>query len=130
MKRKIISLVIILSMILSFVPGFQLKAYAADEPTVLEEIYGETDEEEQEELIEEKNEYIRVRVEGFHSTLFNKVIPFTADMNNALDVLKAAVGEENIEGSESTFGYLITSIMREQASANAGWQYFVELYRG
>ena len=40
MKKKIISLLIILSLMCSFIPGFSSQSYAADEPTVLEEVYG------------------------------------------------------------------------------------------
>jgi len=58
MKRKIMSLVIILSMILGFIPGLQPKAYAADEPTVLEDVYEDkTDEEKITDAIEALRSY-------------------------------------------------------------------------
>ncbi|MGI5858862.1 MAG: hypothetical protein ACOX8P_06015, partial [Tepidanaerobacteraceae bacterium] len=118
MKKKIISLLIIISLMCSFIPGFSGQSYAADEPTVPEEVYGNSN-----------NEHINVRIEGFKSTLFNKKISFTAKMDNPLDVLKAAVGEDNVKGGGSN-GYFITGIMGEEGSSNAGWSYYVEFNDG
>lgn len=129
MKRRAISLLLIISLMISFIPAFS-SAHAADDLTVPEEVYGNHEENILFQARSWEDEYIRVRVEGYNSTLFNKEIPFTAEMDNALDVLKAAVGEENIKGSRSSYGYLITSIMGEDGPPNAGWSYYVEFNDG
>ena len=46
MKKKITSLLIIISLMCSFVPGFYLDANASDKSTVLEEVYGDKTNEE------------------------------------------------------------------------------------
>ena len=51
-------------------------------------------------------------------------------MSNPLEVLKTAVGEDNVEGSESSYGYFITGILGEIGSSNSGWSYYIELNDG
>jgi len=46
MKKKVISLLVIISFMLSFIPCFGSESYAADESTVLEKVYGDKNDEE------------------------------------------------------------------------------------
>jgi prenyltransferase beta subunit len=150
MKKKVISLILIALLMLSITPSPGALSYANDEP-FLENSQGSTQTEQtaveqdplqkepQQKLEEAFNEpltedqskeYIRVRVEGFNDTLFNKQILFTKEMINPLEVLKTAVGEDNVEGSESSYGYFITGILGEISSSNSGWSYYIELNDG
>jgi len=79
MKKKIVSLFIIISLTLSLVPSFQLEAYAADESTVLEEVY-EEDADEKYQLASEgktNEEKIADAIKALRSYYFNSDKDFT-----------------------------------------------------
>lgn len=71
---------------------------------------------------------IKVRVEGFDKTLYNEEIEYGFNSEtHPLDVLKAAVGEENIDGTQDpSMEYFITEILGEGQGSNQGWCYYVK----
>ncbi len=70
-------------------------------------------------------DYITVRVEGETETLFNRNIKYSSDFDTPLAVLREAIGEDNITGTDSSFGYYITGILSEESTSHTGWMYFV-----
>ena len=107
MKKRIISLILVLTMLFNVLPVFSIYAAA-----------------------ENNNNLIGIRIEGSNETLFNEKIEFTEEIKSPLDVLRKGVGSENIDGSESSYGYFITEILGEQQRANTGWSYYVKFKNG
>lgn len=69
---------------------------------------------------------IRVRVEGVSSNLFDKEIPANANVTTSLDLLKAAVGADKVEGSTGQYGFFITGILGEKQGNNNSWGFYAQ----
>ncbi|SHH23032.1 prenyltransferase/squalene oxidase repeat-containing protein [Tepidibacter thalassicus] len=106
MKKRLLSLLLIFAMVLSFTPVFDFNVYAdSDIHTV------------------------RVRVEGKDKTLFDKEVTVTDEVYG-IDILKKAVGEENIEGTDGEYGFLIEGIFGEKGENKEGYSTSWGLYVG
>ncbi|WP_432663282.1 Ig-like domain-containing protein [Wukongibacter baidiensis] len=107
MKKRMLGLLIVFSMIFSFAPlvNSDLEAYA-----------------------DNSGKEIRVRVEGKTTNLHDSFITLT-DEETGLDLLKEAVGEASIEGSNGDYGYYITGILGESGEStseySSSWGYYV-----
>lgn len=106
MYKKIQCIILVIALICGLIPTMGISSYA--EGSVNE---------------------VRVRIEGKTDTLYNDKKTVIEEVY-ALDILKNAVGEENISGSESLYGYLVTGIMDEESDNNNGWSYYVKLKDG
>ncbi|WP_053955280.1 S-layer homology domain-containing protein [Inediibacterium massiliense] len=105
-----------LSFLMIFLMLFSIGAYALEplnhesnheivKDTVYDSVYGG----------EDQDRTIRVRVEGKDETLFDKDVVI-GNCKNALEILKKAVGEENVKGEEGAYGFLIQGIKGEEAN--------------
>jgi len=63
---------------------------------------------------------IRVRIEGRTSTLFDEMIEVT-DETKGIELLRTAIGEENIVTVESEYGIYISSLLGETADGDNYW---------
>ena len=70
---------------------------------------------------------IRVRVEGKDSTLFNKVVNWDGE-KSALEFFKETVGESNVIGDESAYGFMVTSLFDESGISGEGYSTSWGLY--
>ncbi|MBN2897320.1 MAG: hypothetical protein JXO44_00990, partial [Clostridia bacterium] len=71
-----------------------------------------------------EKDFIRVRIEGTNQTLYDDEVEIDLDTNiTPLDVLKLAIGEDNIGGSTGSYGYFISSLMSEDQSDQLYWMY-------
>ncbi|WP_432408116.1 Ig-like domain-containing protein [Wukongibacter sp. M2B1] len=91
MKKRILSLLLIFSMIFSFMPMFDGNVYAAN-----------------------SGDEIRVRIEGKTGVLFDDIITIT-DEESGEDLLRTAIGDEEIDGEVSQYGLLINGLLGETA---------------
>ncbi|WP_053955281.1 prenyltransferase/squalene oxidase repeat-containing protein [Inediibacterium massiliense] len=147
MNKKLLSLVLVFTMLLGILPLSSMMAHAEgsqykEELKVVDQVYGENKNVEKEceenlskvmtmDQTNEKEEWIHVRIEGCKDTLYDEKIKFTKDMKNPLDVLKAAVKEENIQGTNNpSTGFFITEILGESQKENFGWCYYVHFNSG
>jgi LPXTG-motif cell wall-anchored protein len=64
---------------------------------------------------------IRVRVEGVNGTLFDKEVGKEVIATTSLDLLKAAVGADKVEGSS-----FITAILGENPETKSGWMFYAQ----
>ena len=90
MNKKILSIVLIFAMIFSLIPQLSNNF----------DSYADTSKE------------IRVRVEGKDGKLYDTEVEVTDEMTG-LDLLKTAIGEENIVGHEDSYGYFIDGIKKD-----------------
>lgn len=75
-------------------------------------------------VLEDKDAYIVVRVEGNQGTLSSQQIKYTFTKDSTpLDILKSSVGSENIEYTNPNLQKFITSILGESKSTKDGWSY-------
>jgi len=79
MKKKIVSIFIALSLLLNYMPFLQINVYAADEPTVLEEVYGNEKDEKYQQTSEEKSneEKIADAIKALRNYYLNRDKDFT-----------------------------------------------------
>ena len=69
---------------------------------------------------------IKVRVEGLQSTLFDKEFGTEVQGTTALDLLRAAVGNDKVSGTNGEYGFFISEILGEKPAANNSWMYYAE----
>ncbi|MCG8482512.1 MAG: hypothetical protein MJA31_04315 [Clostridia bacterium] len=67
-----------------------------------------------------KGQIINVRVEGKDGQHFNEAITIT-DEETGLDLLKTAIGEEKIDGTDGQYGFFINSLYDESGEAGQGY---------
>lgn len=69
---------------------------------------------------------MRVRVEGANGTLFNQEVGKEVIATTSLDLLKVAVGADKVEGSDGSYGFFISGILKENPGANSGWMFYAQ----
>lgn len=103
MKKRLLSIALIFAIVLSFSPVFNFNTYADSSNT------------------------IRVRIEGKDGKLFDNQIEVTNE-ETGLDLLKTALGEENIEGKDGQWGFLVEGILGEKGEPGEGYSTSWGLY--
>ncbi|MGB4288262.1 MAG: Ig-like domain-containing protein [Tepidanaerobacteraceae bacterium] len=127
MKRKIMSLVIILSMILGFIPGLQPKAYAADEPTVLEDVYEDkTDEEKITDAIEALRSYYSSKDFTFRVALAYNFTSDNLERDSQIIQQRLKMNEESASPSDYS-GIIIGLIAAGKNPRNYNGKNYVQL---
>ncbi len=141
-SKKVFSIILVIAIMLSsiFIPGMPTNIFAEAQQENenfknLETEIALSPNDSSEEIVKSTTDSmveVKVRVEGFSETLYNDQISYDFnDETRPLDLLKAAVGEENIEGKGSSLmGYYITGILGENQSQNQGWCYYVKFKDG
>ncbi|MFX0549511.1 Ig-like domain-containing protein [Hathewaya histolytica] len=78
-------------------------------------------------VVEKHKSDIKVRVEGGQKTLYKDKISYEFDTETTpIEVLRKAVGEENVEGKELPgMGYFVEGILGESQKPRQGWSYYV-----
>lgn len=103
MLKKIISILLVISMVFGSIPGFDIGTQA-----------------------DNIKQEMKITIEGKTDTLYNDKITVTDAVYTPLDCLEIAIGADNISGGESSNGFFITGILGEKNHENHGWSYYVK----
>ncbi len=107
MNKRLLSIILMVAMLVSFIPSLGLNAYAED-----------------------SEGQIRVRIEGKNKTLYDEEITVTDEVYG-IDLLETAIGEDNIDGTEGPYGLFINGLLGESAGESGegystSWGLYIE----